>query len=255
MVPGGTGSASGALVVIPARFHSVRLPAKPLLDVTGKPLVVHTLERALAARSVGRAVVATDDERIVDAVRSNGGEAVMTSPDHESGTDRVAEVAREADAEVVVNLQGDEPEVDPALIDALVAACAESEESEMATASVPFQDVRWFESTDAVKVVVDSRGRALYFSRSCIPHWRDRNEPADRAEPRLHVGIYAFRRDALLRFAALPATPLERCERLEQLRALEHGMRIRVVEWPRGHVGIDTAEDYEGFVARYREGA
>lgn len=241
---------AGALVVIPARLTSTRLAEKALLDETGRPLVVHTLERARCARRVGRVVVATDDRRILEAVEAHGGTARMTSPDHLSGTDRVAEVARDAEETVVVNLQGDEPEVDPDLIDALVEAVEARPEADIVTAAVPFGAAAAPEDPDAVKVVVDSRGNALYFSRARIPHPRG----ADAVPPRLHVGLYAFRREALLRFTGLAPTPLEQTERLEQLRALENGMIVHVVDWPRGHAGIDTIEDYRNFVTRWREG-
>ena len=240
----------GALGVIPARYASTRLAGKPLLNETGRPLVVHTLERALEAEKVSRVVVATDDPRILEAVQDRGGTAVMTSPDHASGTDRVAEVAASAPEEIILNLQGDEPEVDPALIDALVDAIENRPGADWVTAAVPFQDVKEAESPDAVKVVVDSEGKALYFSRACIPY----PQGTPRVSPRLHVGLYAFRREALLRFSRLRPTALERTEGLEQLRAIENGMTIHVVQWPKGHVGIDTIDDYRRFVKRFREG-
>lgn len=241
---------AGALVVIPARLASTRLAEKALLEETGRPLVVHTLERARGARRVSRVVVATDDRRILEAVEAHGGEARMTSPDHPSGTDRVAEVARGAGETVVINLQGDEPEVDPDLIDAMVEAVETRPDADLVTAAVRFPDAEAAEDPDAVKVVVDSRGNALYFSRARIPYLRG----AEAAPPRLHVGLYAFRREALLRFTEFEPTLLERTERLEQLRALENGMVVHVVDWPRGHAGIDTIEDYRNFVTRWREG-
>ena len=243
---------AGALVVIPARFGSTRLPGKALLSGSGKPLVVHTWEQACRATRVGRVVVATDDPRIVEAVTRHGGFAQLTSADHGSGTDRVAEVARDAGEEIIVNLQGDEPEVDPALIDALVEAAVAYPTADVITASVPFATVGAAENPDAVKVVTDAGGRALYFSRACIPYSRGEDEVG--VTPRLHVGLYAFRRTALLRFAGLTPTALERTEQLEQLRALENGMHVHVVEWPHGHAGIDTRDDYQEFVARFREG-
>lgn len=243
----------GALGVIPARYASTRLAGKPLLNETGRPLVVHTLERALEAEKVSRVVVATDDPRILEAVQDRGAMAVMTSPDHTSGTDRVAEVAASAPEEIILNLQGDEPEVDPALLDALVDAMENRPGADWITASVPFQDVREAESPDAVKVVVDSEGNALYFSRSRIPYPHGEHG-APRVSPRLHVGLYAFRREALLRFTRLRPSALERTEGLEQLRAIENGMTVHVVQWPKGHVGIDTLDDYKRFVKRFREG-
>ncbi len=255
-MPRDAATPSGALVVIPARFASTRLPAKLLLAETGKPLVVHTADRAAAASHVGRVVVATDDDRIAEAVRAHGYEAVMTSPSCASGTDRVAEVARDSDADVVVNVQGDEPEVDPGLIDALIDATEADPSADLFTASVPFEDVAQADDPAAVKVVVDSSGRALYFSRARIPFHRDADAvPPERRHdaiaPRLHVGIYAFRRPALLEFAEWTPSALERTEGLEQLRALDNGMAIHVVAWHAGHAGIDTREDYDLFMARH----
>jgi 3-deoxy-manno-octulosonate cytidylyltransferase (CMP-KDO synthetase) len=236
-----------ALFVIPARFGSTRLPGKPLLSETGRPLVVHVLENAARARSADRVVVATDDERILAAVRDAGGEAVLTSPDHRSGTDRVAEAARGLPGGVVVNVQGDEPELDPEHLDRLVAALDADPEAGIATLAAPAgpgDDA----SPHVVKVVVAGSGRALYFSRSPIPYHRDE------AVPRLrHAGVYAFRREALEAFVRTPPTPLERAESLEQLRALESGVAVKVVVVDRVAPGIDTPEDYAAFVARRRE--
>jgi 3-deoxy-manno-octulosonate cytidylyltransferase (CMP-KDO synthetase) len=239
-----------ALVVIPARIGSTRLSGKPLLAETGLPLIVHTLERAKNASRVRRVLVATDDEGIKQAVEAHGGTAVMTSPDHASGTDRVAEVARLAEEEIVVNLQGDEPEVDPALIDALVTEATARPEVDIVTAAIPFSPDQSADDPAQVKVVVDGEGNALYFSRARIPYPRG----ADAVSPRLHVGLYAFRRESLIRFARLEPSVLERTEQLEQLRALENRMVVHVIDWPRGHAGIDTYEDYREFVARFREG-
>jgi 3-deoxy-manno-octulosonate cytidylyltransferase (CMP-KDO synthetase) len=230
------------VAIIPARFGSTRLPGKPLSDIHGKPMIQHVYERARRARRVDRVLVATDDARIADAVRAFGGEAVMTSPDHASGTDRLAEAARAVDAEIVVNVQGDEPMLDPSAIDAAVEALLADPGLAMATLSVPIEDADELESPDVVKVVVDAAGDALYFSRSPIPYAR--RTPRER--PRKHVGLYVYRRDALDRFASLPPSPLEEAEGLEQLRALHHGMRIRVVarEGESG-VAVDTPEDLE----------
>jgi 3-deoxy-manno-octulosonate cytidylyltransferase (CMP-KDO synthetase) len=236
-----------AVAVIPARLHSTRLPEKALLRETGKYLVQHVWERARRARELERVIVATDDERIAAAVRSFGGEVAMTSRDHPSGTDRVAEVARGAakEADAIVNVQGDEPQIDPADLDLLVAALREDPECAIATLATPFRADADVALESAVKVVVDGLGRALYFSRSVIP-WGAR---AGGDPPALkHRGIYAFRRDALLEAAARPVVPLERQERLEQLRWLHAGQRIRVVITPRDGLGIDTPDDYRRFV-------
>ncbi len=241
-----------AVAVIPARYASKRFPGKPLADATGQPLIRHVYERVAQARTIARTLVATDDLRIAEAVRAFGGEVVMTRADHPSGTDRVAEVARGLDADILVNVQGDEPEIEPASIDRLVGLLESDPDCPIATLACPFANVPGSEPSDpaAVKVVCDRRGRALYFSRSRIPHQRDRDEPAEAPGPLLHVGVYAYRREFLLRLTGLTPTPLERTERLEQLRVLEHGFPIAVAIVDRAAVGIDTPEDYAAFVAR-----
>jgi len=240
-----------ALIVIPARMGATRLPGKPLLAETGKPLVVHTLEAVRHCTRAARVVVATDDERIASAVRAAWGEAILTSPDCRSGTDRVAEAARAiAGEEIVVNVQGDEPEVDPASLDALISAMEGDLTIPMATLAAPILSDEELAAPSVVKVVVDQKGDAIYFSRAPIPFARD---PLGPARPRRHVGVYAYRRAFLQRFAAMEATPLERTEVLEQLRALENGIRIRVVAADRAPPGIDTPEDYRAFVQRWKE--
>jgi 3-deoxy-manno-octulosonate cytidylyltransferase (CMP-KDO synthetase) len=209
-------------VVIPARFASTRLPGKPLLRETGKYLIQHVYERA-AESGAAQVIVATDDERIVAAVRSFGGVSAMTRADHPSGTDRVAELAAGLDADVVVNLQGDEPQFDPAGVMRLANLLAGG--ADVATLAAPIRDEATYRSPNAVKVVCDDHGRALLFSRSPVPFVRE-GEPEFAAEPPrflLHVGVYAFRRDALLRLAGLPPHWLEQTEKLEQLRWLAHG--------------------------------
>ena len=219
-------------------------------------MIERVYERARAAATVGRVVVATDDERIATVVRGFGGEVVMTSPDHATGTDRLAEAARSIDAEVIVNVQGDEPMLDPAGIDAAARALARaSPRSRWRPCRSPSRSAEEMLSPSVVKVVVDARGDALYFSRSPIPHVRlgasaDPRAAAEaavaRGLARKHVGLYAYRREALLRFASLPPSPLEEAEGLEQLRALHHGMRIRVVPMDgEGGVAVDTPEDLE----------
>jgi 3-deoxy-manno-octulosonate cytidylyltransferase (CMP-KDO synthetase) len=241
------------VAIIPARYGSTRLPGKPLCDIHGKPMVQHVYERAARARSVDRVLVATDDERVAAAVAAFGGEAVMTSPDHRSGTDRLAEAARGTDATILVNVQGDEPMLDPAGVDAAVAALLAEADLPIATLALPIEDPAEMLSPAVVKVVTNARGDALYFSRAPIPYLRQ-GASADleaaataavaRGLARKHVGLYAYRREALLRFAALPAAPLEEAEGLEQLRALHHGMRIRVVEIAGpGGVAVDTPGD------------
>ena len=241
--------------MIPARFGSTRLPGKPLSDIHGKPMIQHVHERVRRARRPDRVLVATDDERIAAVVRGFGGEVVMTSRDHATGTDRLAEAARGTEAEIVINVQGDEPLVDPDGIDAAVDGLARDPGLDMATLSLPLRDVEEMLSPSVVKVVCDAKGEALYFSRSPVPLVRQGSSTDLRAAAaaavarglaRKHVGLYVYRRASLLRFAALAPTPLEVAEGLEQLRALENGMRIRVVE-REGAAGpaVDTAEDLE----------
>ena len=242
-----------AAAVIPARMASTRFPGKPLADLTGKPMIVHVLERVARCRSVGRILVATDDARIVDAVRAAGFEARMTDPAHPNGTSRVAEVARTLDEELIVNVQGDEPQIEPALVDRTVEALAARPDMPMATLVSPFAPGEDPANPNIVKCVTAVDGRALYFSRSLIPFDRDRAPGA--AAPRKHVGLYAYRRAFLDVFVRLAPTPLERTESLEQLRALEHGHPILCAEGEAHFTGIDTPEQYAEFVRRTKAGA
>jgi 3-deoxy-manno-octulosonate cytidylyltransferase (CMP-KDO synthetase) len=241
-------------IIIPARYYSSRLPGKPLLRETGKYLIQHVYERATQARNIDSVIVATDDPRIVVAVESFGGQAVMTSPDHASGTDRVAEVAHGLNAEVIINLQGDEPLIEPAAIEMLPALLQRNSEAAMATLAVPLTSVERWQNPNCTKVVCDDRGRALYFSRSPIPHVRD-GQPDFAAQPPQflqHLGIYAYRRAFLLRLAALEPATLEQLEKLEQLRALSLGRTIQVGIVSHSSPGVDTYEDYQEFVRIYR---
>jgi len=259
------------LVVVPARYASTRLPGKPLLTETGWPLIQHVWHQVSQATRADLVVVATDDERIYDTVLAFGGNAIMTSPEHRSGTDRVAEVARAyPQYDLIVNVQGDEPEIDPAAIDLVIAILERTHTADIATLGT------WLpgrhSSPSLVKVVCDIHGDALYFSRAPIPYFRDNPDGQPPAltdttrrglasrhpdpmrptmpGPLLHVGVYAYRRDALLSMAAMAPTALETAESLEQLRALEHGMRIRVGVVRDHTPGIDTPEDYAAFVDR-----
>ena len=240
------------VAIIPARFGATRLPGKPLSDIHGRPMIQHVYERARMARSVDRVLVATEDQRIADVVQAFGGEAVMTSARHASGTDRLAEAAWGlSDSTIVVNVQGDEPMLDPAGIDA-VAAAFDDPGVAMATVSLPLRDVADMLSVNVVKVVVDAAGNALYFSRSPIPCVRDAGAGSSAAAAvaqglaRRHVGLYGYRREALLRFAGWPRAPLEIAEGLEQLRAMHHGLAIRVVAMEgEGTVAVDTQDDLE----------
>jgi 3-deoxy-manno-octulosonate cytidylyltransferase (CMP-KDO synthetase) len=242
-----------AISVIPARFSSTRFPGKIVASDTGKPLVQHVVERAKAARRISDVIVAADDQRIVDALAPYGTRCIMTSPRHASGTDRVAEVARQLSESIIVNVQGDEPEIEPQTIDALVD-CLEKGEGDMATAATPFAPGDDPDDPNLVKVVISQDGKALYFSRSKIPFERD---PAGASRPAyyLHQGIYAYRREFLLELATWPPTPLEQTEKLEQLRVLEHGRSIDVILTRRAVHGIDTPQQYAEFVRRYQRGA
>jgi 3-deoxy-manno-octulosonate cytidylyltransferase (CMP-KDO synthetase) len=243
------------VAIIPARYASTRLPGKPLSLIHGKTMVERVYQRASAARCVDRVLVATDDERIASVVRDFGGEAVLTSPEHATGTDRLAEAVASIEAAIVVNVQGDEPMLDPAGIDAAADALIREPALEMATLSLPLTSVEEMLAPSVVKVVTDASGDALYFSRSPIPHVRVDAGAGARAAAaaalasglaRKHVGLYAYRREALVRLASLPRSPLEQAEGLEQLRALYHGMRIRVVPLAgEGGVAVDTQEDLE----------
>ena len=237
-------AAASAVAVIPARYRSSRLPGKPLADIGGRPMVEHAYRRAEAAESVQAVLVATDDTRIRDAVTAFGGVARMTAGAHRSGTERLAEAARDLRCDIVVNLQADEPLVDPGAIDRVVRALGEDPDAPMSTARCALVDVGELADPNVVKVVADAGGNALYFSRAAIPHQEGGNAgPA--AGAYRHVGLYAYRRQFLLQVAALAATPLERAERLEQLRVIEHGYRIRTVEIAAGPVGVDTPDDLE----------
>ncbi len=243
-------------IVIPARYGSTRLPGKPLLRSTGKYLIQHVYEQARRAKCAGRVIVATDDTRIQSAVESFGGVAVLTRKDHPSGTDRVAEVAAGLDADAIINLQGDEPLFDPAGLDLLADLLASDPAADVATFAAPIRDRETYLSPNCVKVVCDDRGRALYFSRSPIPFVRDGSPDFATDPPRflLHLGVYAYRRETLLRLAASPPHRLEQSEQLEQLRVLGTGGAIRVGLVASAHRGVDTPADYAAFVAAYREG-
>ncbi|MHB8420191.1 MAG: 3-deoxy-manno-octulosonate cytidylyltransferase [Myxococcales bacterium] len=228
-------------VVIPARFASERLPGKPLAEIAGRPMIAHVVERCRRARGIDELVVATDDARIRDALAASGVRVEMTSSGHPSGTDRVAEVARLLDCEALINVQGDEPLIEPAAIEEL-AACLRGGVP-MATLCRPAHEGEDLGNPNLVKVVLDARGDALYFSREPIPHYRG-GRPQNTLSF-VHVGIYGYQRDFLFRLTALPVGRLERAERLEQLRALEHGLKIRVLPTPYVSVSVDTAEDLE----------
>lgn len=236
-------------IVIPTRYASTRFPGKPLADLNGKPMIQWVCEGASRCSLVDKVLVATDDIRIAEAVAAFGGTAVMTRADHPTGTDRLAEVAAGLDSELIVNVQGDEPLIDPAMIEAAVRPLLADPSIPMGTLKTPLTSLEEFHNPNVVKVVTDRQGFALYFSRAPIPHPRDF---ADQLESRWrelatakHVGLYVYRRDFLLAFPQLAPTPLEEQEKLEQLRALEYGHRIFVAETALGVQGVDTPEDLE----------
>lgn len=245
-----------ACVVIPARMHSTRLPGKMLLRETGRSLLEHTHEAALRATRPLAVIVATDHETIADEVRRFGGEAMLTDPNHASGADRVAEVAsRLPGFDIFVNVQGDEPELESESIDRVISLLADDPSTPMATLAAPITQTDRLRDPSNVKVVFDSSGKALYFSRSPIPFVRDAEAAlATDEQPALfhhHIGLYAYRRDFLMRLGQLPSSPMEQAEKLEQLRVLEAGETIRVGVVGRAAPGIDTASDYAAFVQRH----
>lgn len=230
------------LCIIPARYSSTRLPGKPLADIAGKPMIQHVYERSKRAKRPGTVLVATDNSLVYDAVTSFGGKVMMTSPDHPTGTDRLAEVAKAyPDVDIIINVQGDEPLIEPQIIDDLAGAFDDDETLSMATLMTVMEEDE-YNNPAAVKVITDLNGYALYFSRSLIPFPRVKVEGLAVYK---HLGIYAYRRDFLLKYAKLQPTPLERSESLEQLRALEHGYRIKVLRTNFKSIGVDTPEDLE----------
>jgi 3-deoxy-manno-octulosonate cytidylyltransferase (CMP-KDO synthetase) len=244
------------VAIIPARYASSRFPGKAIADIAGKPMIQWVYERTRQANGVGRVLVATDDERIYQVVSGFGGEAVMTSPAHPTGTDRIAEVAATLDAELIVNVQGDEPLIEPSAIDAALAPFADDPTLVMSTLRCPIPTVDELFDISITKVVIDLQDFALYFSKAPVPYHRDGWGPITSMVPRLrlaggtspvvgwrHIGLYVYRRVFLLEFARLPQTPLERLEQLEQLRALEHGYRIKVVPTQYVSIGVDTPDD------------
>lgn len=230
-----------------------------LLPIAGKPLILHTLDRAGEAASISRVIVATDDERIFEAVRDAGAEAVMTSPEHRSGSDRIAEVAETLpEGSIIVNVQGDEPVISPAVIDAAVRAILDSPEADISTTCERIFEIDDLFDPNIVKVVTDINGNALYFSRSPIPFPREaaqafngdakkalKHQPELLSQYKKHTGLYVYRREFLLRFTQMPQTPLEQTEMLEQLRALENGAKIKVIETTSRSIGVDTESDLE----------
>jgi 3-deoxy-manno-octulosonate cytidylyltransferase (CMP-KDO synthetase) len=235
-------SSPRVVVVIPARYGSTRLPGKPLVSLAGKTMIQRVYERARMGQRIDRVIVATDDERIVKAVETFGGEARMTRPDHRTGTERVAEVAAHVEGDVFVNVQGDEPLLDPIAVDTAVNALLEEPPASVSTVATPIKTAADIMDPNVVKTVLDFDGNALYFSRAPIPWVRD---TASKVQVRhlKHLGLYVFQRDALLEFPTLPQGDLERIEQLEQLRWMENGWKIRVAEVEHDAVSVDVAAD------------
>jgi 3-deoxy-manno-octulosonate cytidylyltransferase (CMP-KDO synthetase) len=246
-----------SVVIIPARYASTRLPGKSIRpeikSATGKYLIEHVYDRVKQARAISDIIVATDSRQILEAVRGFGGRAEMTSEAHQSGTDRIAEVAAKISCDVVVNVQGDEPEIHPDVVNQTVELLAADSQLPMSTMANPIADDSELLNPNAVKVVVDRAGYALYFSRYSIPYMRDKAGKPSVGDFRFlkHIGIYGYRREFLLRYASLPPSSLEKAERLEQLRALENGYRIKVGVTPHRSIGIDTFEDMNLFIKKY----
>jgi 3-deoxy-manno-octulosonate cytidylyltransferase (CMP-KDO synthetase) len=230
------------VVVIPSRYAATRLPGKPLVKLAGKPMVQRVYEQARLAQTVHRVLVATDDQRIIDAVQSFGGEARMTRSDHRTGTERIAEVAAHEPGDVFVNVQGDEPLIDPVAIDTAVAALLEDPPAQIATVATLIRHVPDIMDPNVVKTVLDFDSNALYFSRAPIPWVRDTQQKVH-VKYWKHLGLYVFQRDALLEYPTLPQGELEKIEQLEQLRWLENGWRIRVAEVAHDAVSVDVPED------------
>jgi 3-deoxy-manno-octulosonate cytidylyltransferase (CMP-KDO synthetase) len=230
------------VVVIPSRYAATRLPGKPLVNLAGKPMVQRVYEQAKLAQTVHRVLVATDDQRIVDAVQAFAGEARMTRSDHRTGTERIAEVAAHEPGDIFVNVQGDEPLIDPVAIDTAVAALLEDPPAQIATVATPIRHVPDIMDPNVVKTVLDFDSNALYFSRAPIPWVRDTQQKIH-VRYWKHLGLYVFQREALLEYPTLPQGELEKIEQLEQLRWLENGWKIRVAEVEHDAVSVDVPED------------
>jgi 3-deoxy-manno-octulosonate cytidylyltransferase (CMP-KDO synthetase) len=248
------------LVCIPARYGSTRFPAKVLARDTGKFLIQHTWEQACLARLVDKVIIAADDKRIAAAANTFGAECILTSAEHKSGTDRIAEAVADIDVDIVVNLQADEPEIGPQHIDMVAELLIQTQNSklktqnyDMATLAADFQNAEQIADPNIVKVITDCNGRAIYFSRAPIPYDREKSGVGKVQQYLRHIGIYAYRKEFLLKITASPQTPLEKTEKLEQLRAIENGFPILVGKVEHTCDGIDTPQQYDAFVKRWTE--
>jgi 3-deoxy-manno-octulosonate cytidylyltransferase (CMP-KDO synthetase) len=250
-------STSSVALIIPARWGSTRFPGKLLHPLAGRPLLQHVWERCQKARAIERIIIATDDQRIKKVAEDFGAEVVMTSVKHQSGTDRIAEAVQKLEKKEtfshVINVQGDEPLIDARLIDRLAKAMLQDPEVEIITAATLLSDEVHRNDPNVVKVVLDQKKNALYFSRSLIPYHRDMNDVRSAVRPLLHLGIYGFRKDILKKYVRYRPSPLERCEKLEQLRALEHGIKIRVLTTSHRALGVDTPEDAKRIESHFRK--
>lgn len=240
-------------VVIPARYGSSRFAGKVLAKETGKYLVQHTYERALCAKSAGQVLIAADDERVLAACEEFGAACVMTSATHQSGTDRIAEAVASMDVDIVVNLQADEPDIEPAYIDRVAGLLVDNPDAAMATLLAPFEKAEDVANPNIVKCITDAAGRAIYFSRSVIPYDRNAGGVGDTAHYKRHLGIYAYRKDFLMAYTTIKPSFLEQTEKLEQLRAVENGYTILTATVEKAWDGVDTEEQYQAFVRRQRE--
>jgi 3-deoxy-manno-octulosonate cytidylyltransferase (CMP-KDO synthetase) len=240
------------IAIIPARYDSTRFHGKVLAKDTGKYLVQHTYERVLSAQSIEDVFIATDSEKVYNACVSFGGNCVMTSASHKSGSDRIAEAAANIEADIIINVQADEPEISPRDIDLLAETMRKNPDVPMGTLVTEISDPGWMSNSNVVKAILDRRGRAIYFSRAAIPHNRDKGSGEASLAYR-HLGIYAYRKDFLLRITKMEQTPLEKCESLEQLRAIENGFSIITAKVSASPEGIDTQNQYEAFVERIRK--
>ena len=240
------------LAVIPARFSSTRFAAKVLAKDTGKFLIQHTYEQACLAKLPDKVIIAADDRKIVDAAESFGAECILTSPDHKSGTDRIAEAIRNLDVDIVINLQADEPEIDPRNIDQLAQLLIENADYQMATLAADFKSPEQIDDPNVVKVITDCNVRAIYFSRSAIPYDREKSGIGEPGQYLRHIGIYAYTKQFLLKITASPQTKLEKTEKLEQLRAIELGFPILVGKVEHTCDGIDTPSQYAEFIKRQK---
>lgn len=238
------------LCVIPARYDSTRFPGKALADINGKPMIQWCYESSLKSKLIDKLIVATDDKRIFDAVKKFGGEVVMTSKKHRSGTDRIAEAAKKFKCDIVVNVQGDEPFIDYRTIDKTIDALRKDKNAQVSTVAKKITDKKEINNPNTVKVVFDNDFNALYFSRSVIPYDRDGNGKASYYR---HYGLYIYRKDYLMKITKLPESPLEKTEKLEQLRVLENGGKIKIVLTNKDSVSIDTPEDLNKVLKRVKK--